>query len=112
MQAKERDWEKFYGRDGGIRGEIFSEQFLLYHNVREKPARSLSTAFTTLVLLDVDHDDDADEEMEHADGRLGHPSGQVHQGGEGAVLQPGVEASGESASDSAGLCAGLSALSP
>lgn len=29
----------------------FSEQFLLYHNVREKPARSLSTAFTTLVLL-------------------------------------------------------------
>lgn len=29
----------------------FSEQFLLYHNVKEKAARSLSTAFTTLVLL-------------------------------------------------------------
>lgn len=29
----------------------FSEQFLLYHKVRQKTARSLSTMFTTLVLL-------------------------------------------------------------
>lgn len=29
----------------------FSEQFLLYHQVRQKTARSLSTMFTTLVLL-------------------------------------------------------------
>lgn len=30
----------------------FSEQFLLYHKVRKKTARSLSTAFSTFVLLD------------------------------------------------------------
>ena len=29
----------------------FSEQFLLYHKVRKKTARSLSTAFSTFVLL-------------------------------------------------------------
>ena len=40
-------------RDGlpSLSSYPFSEQFLLYHKVRKKTARSLSTAFSTFVLL-------------------------------------------------------------